>query len=77
MTSRTAAIRYARALFDVVLAEGNIERAQAHVQQFADLVVGSEALTSVFANPAIPAARNRAVVSGLLDRSGMVTGPVS
>ena len=77
MTSRAAALRYARALFDVVLAEGNIERAQAELQSFADLVAGSDALTNVFANPAIPAARKRGVVAALLQRSGMPAGPVS
>jgi len=77
MTSRAAARRYARALFDVVLAEGSIERAQAELQSFADLVAGSDALTNVFANPAIPAARKRGVVAALLQRTGMPAGPVS
>jgi F-type H+-transporting ATPase subunit delta len=77
MTSRAAATRYARALFDVVLAEGNLERAEAELQPFADLVAGNDALTSVFANPAIPAARKRAVVAALIQRSGMPAGPVS
>jgi len=77
MTSRAAARRYARALFDVVLAEGSIERAQAELQSFADLVAGSDALTKVFANPAIPAARKRGVVAALLQRTGMPAGPVS
>ena len=77
MTSRAAATRYARALFDVVLAEGNIERAETELQPFADLVAGNDALTNVFANPAIPAARKRAVAAALIQRSGMPTGPVS
>jgi F-type H+-transporting ATPase subunit delta len=77
MTSRAAAIRYARALFDVVLAEGDIERAQDELQQFANLVAGSEPLTNVFGNPAIPAARKRAVVAAVLQRSGLPAGPVS
>ena len=77
MTSRAAAMRYARALFDVVLAEGDIERAEVELQSFADLVAGSEALTTVFGNPAIPAARKHGVVSALLQRSGVPPGPVS
>ena len=77
MTARAAAMRYARALFDVVLAEGSVERAQADLQQFADLVAASDALTNVFANPAIPASRKRAVVAALFDRGGMPGGPVA
>ena len=77
MTARAAATRYARALFDVVLSEGSVERAQDQLQQFADVVAGSEPLANVFANPAIPAARKRNVVSALLERGGIPSGPVS
>jgi F-type H+-transporting ATPase subunit delta len=77
MTARAAATRYARALFDVVVAEGGIEAAQHDLQQFTDLVGGSDALANVFGNPAIPAARKKAVVAALLDRLGLKTGPVS
>jgi F-type H+-transporting ATPase subunit delta len=77
MTARAAATRYARALFDVALAEDIVERAQRELQQFADLVGGSEALTNVFANPAIPAVRKHGVASALLERIGIPSGPVS
>jgi F-type H+-transporting ATPase subunit delta len=77
MTARAAATRYARALFDVALAEGSVERSQDELQTFGDLVSGSDQLTNVLGNPAIPAARKHALVAALLDRSGLPTGPVS
>jgi F-type H+-transporting ATPase subunit delta len=77
LTARAAALRYARALFDVVLAEGGIERAQEDLQRFSDVVAGSDALTKVFANPAIPTARKKGVVGALLERLGLPVGPVS
>jgi F-type H+-transporting ATPase subunit delta len=77
LTARAAALRYARALFDVVLAEGSIERAQEDLQRFSDVVAGSDALTKVFANPAIPTARKKGVVGALLERLGLPVGPVS
>jgi F-type H+-transporting ATPase subunit delta len=76
VTSRAAALRYARALFDVVLKEGSagtIEQVQRELAQFADLVASSAPLTQTFDNPAIPAALKRAVVQALLERSGAVT----
>jgi F-type H+-transporting ATPase subunit delta len=77
MTSRAAATRYAKALFDVVLAEGNVEAAQDELQQFADLVSTNQMLAGAFANPAIPAARKRAVVDALLAQAGQVSRPVA
>jgi F-type H+-transporting ATPase subunit delta len=77
VTARAAATRYARALFDVVLAEGSVEGAQTDLQQFTDLVTGSDALAKVVANPAVPAARKKALVAALLERLGLKTGPVS
>ena len=74
MTARAAATRYARALFDVVLSEGSMEGAQDDLQQFTEVVGGSDALAKVFGNPAIPAARDS---SALLERLGLKTGPVS
>lgn len=79
MTSRAAAARYARALFDVVLKEGGTaaaEAAHADVRGFADVVSGNETLAQVFRNPAIPIQRKRAVVEALLDRGGAMAVPV-
>ncbi len=77
MTSRAAANRYARALFDVALKEANVEKAQEDLQQFADLVAGHEMLSHTLANPAVPAAKKRTVVQALLDRAGGITPVVS
>lgn len=77
MTSRAAANRYARALFDVALKEANVERAQDDLQAFADLVHGHDVLSHTLANPAVPAAKKRTVVQLLLDRSGGMTPAVS
>ena len=76
MTARAAAKRYARALFDVALAEGSAERVQGELRQFADFVRGNEALWGVFGNPAIPAARKHGLVKALLDRAGQVSLPL-
>ena len=73
MTSRAAATRYARALFDVALREASLEKAQDDLQQFADLVRGHDVLSHTFANPAVPAAKKRSVVKALLDRAGGIT----
>ena len=76
MTSRAAAARYARALFDVALVEADVEKVQSELQQFAEVVSSSTALTSVFGNPAIPAAKKRAVVEAILQRLGPLSRPL-
>lgn len=73
MTSRAAGTRYARALFDVALKEADIEQAGRDLAGFAELVAGNEVLSRVLSNPAIPAARKRAVVEQLLARAGSVS----
>jgi F-type H+-transporting ATPase subunit delta len=77
MTSRGAATRYARALFDVARKEGDVQQAGRDIGAFAGLVAGHEMLMRTFANPAIPAARKRAVVEQLLGRMGTVSPIVS
>ncbi|HEX5474039.1 MAG TPA: ATP synthase F1 subunit delta [Vicinamibacterales bacterium] len=73
MTHRAAAGRYAKALFDVVLMQGDVEQVLRQLQDFADLVAGNAALTQVFANPAIPAAKKRGIVEALLARAAAIT----
>ena len=77
MTSRAAAIRYARALFDVSSKEADIEQVGRDVDAFARLVAENPQLERVFANPAIPAPRKRALVDELLSKAGTVTSPVA
>lgn len=70
MTSRGAATRYARALFDVAQKEGDIQQVGRDIAGFAALVSANEMLGRTFQNPAIPAARKRGVVEQLLARAG-------
>jgi len=71
MTSRGAATRYARALFDTAQAEGaDVLRIQADLRDFAQLVSAHDALQRVLTNPALPIARKRAVVDALIARAG-------
>jgi F-type H+-transporting ATPase subunit delta len=71
MTSRGSATRYARALFDTLLAEhGDLVKAQEDLGGFASLVASNYALARALANPAIPADRKRGVVEQLIARSG-------
>ena len=75
MTSRGAATRYARALFDVARREpgADVQRAGQDLNAFAAMVAGNEMLSRTFANPAIPAPSKRAVVEQLLARFGAIS----
>lgn len=67
MTSRAAAVRYARALFDVTRQENlDVEGLDRDLAEFSELVTGNEALHRVLSNPAIPPSRKRAAVDELL-----------
>lgn len=78
MTSRAAANRYARALFDVALAERmDVQRVERELADFAQLVAGNETLHRVLTNPAVPAPRKRAVIEQLLAHAPGMTGPVA
>lgn len=74
MTSRAAATRYARALFDVVRHESggsqaDLEKVQQELSDFAHIVSSHESLSRVLVHPAIPAARKRGVVEQLIARA--------
>ena len=70
MTPRAAALRYARALFDVALKEhADLDLVLRDLRGFAGLMAEHEALRRVLVNPAVPAARKRAVVETLLGHS--------
>ena len=77
MTSRGAAVRYARALFDVAKKESDVQQAGRELSSFASLVAGNEMLSRTLVNPAIPAPRKRAVVEQLLARIGPLSSVVS
>ena len=70
MTSRAAAARYARALFDVALAERqDLVQIEQELTGVVTLVQGHEQLQRALFSPAIPASRKRAVVEHLLSLS--------
>ena len=78
MTSGAAAGRYARALFDIVVAESptKLDDAQSELQSFASLFSQNEALAAVASNPAIPPAKKAGLAKALVDRGGSVTAAV-
>jgi F-type H+-transporting ATPase subunit delta len=76
MTSRAAGTRYARALFDVARTEADIEQVGRDLGDFAALVASHDTLPRVLSNPAIPAARKRAVIERLVARAGTLSPPV-
>ena len=72
MTSRTAAVRYARALFDVGLKEQlDLTAIEAQLASFADLFTQHPTLEKVMLNPAVPAPRKRAAVVELTKGAGL------
>lgn len=73
MTNRAAASRYARALFDVVLQEGDPQRVERELSSFDSLVSANEALRRALTHPAIPASRKHRVVEELFATGGALT----
>ena len=73
MSPRVAAGRYARALLDVALQEADPAKVEQDLSGFVDVVRQHPSLHHVLVNPAIPAARKRAVVDELTKRSPAMT----
>ena len=72
MTSKAAAIRYARALFDVALKEGSrLEQIEAELAAFVELFTLHPTLAKVLLNPAVPVPRKRAAVGELVAALGV------
>jgi F-type H+-transporting ATPase subunit delta len=70
VTSRAAARRYARALFDVAVAErADLDRIEQDLTATSAFVAGHDGLARALGHPAVPAARKRAVVEQLIERS--------
>lgn len=77
MTAGSAAGRYARALFDVVLKEGgDVEQVQGEVQAFAELFANA-ALAHVLGNPAIPVSKKKGLAAALVARAGEGSAPLA
>jgi F-type H+-transporting ATPase subunit delta len=72
VTSRTAAVRYARALFDVALKErAELPAIEVQLASFADLFTAHPMLAKVLLNPAVPTPRKRAAVVELTKSAGL------
>ena len=68
MSTRASAARYARALLDVVIKEGNPEQAEQELSALAGLFTGNLELQKTLTNPAVPVAAKRGVVEALVSR---------
>jgi F-type H+-transporting ATPase subunit delta len=67
MTNRTAANRYARALFDVAIKEQqDLDAIDRELAEFIDLMKAQPLFEKVLLNPAVPAARKRAAVAAVI-----------
>ena len=74
MTSKTAAVRYARALFDVGLKEAtSLDLVETELAAFVDLFTQNPALEKVLINPAVPVTRKRAAVTELVLKLGVTS----
>ena len=70
MTTRTAANRYARALFDVALKEkADLSKIESELAEFDTLVRQHPTLAKVLLNPAVPVPKKRAIVAELTSRA--------
>lgn len=71
MTPRMSALRYARALLDVALAEADPAVVEQELAGLAELFKGHASLWKVMTNPAVPAPKKRAIVDTLLPQLGV------
>ena len=77
MTNRTAAVRYARALFDVNLESGDLRKAESDLAVFARLVQEHEGLRRVLFAAAVQAPKKRAIINDLRNRFREVSPTVT
>jgi F-type H+-transporting ATPase subunit delta len=68
MSNRASASRYAKALLEVMIREGNPEQAEQEVASFADLFERHEELRKAMLNPAVPVTAKRTVMEQLVGR---------
>src|SRR5262245_37976138 len=70
MTNRTAANRYARALFDVALKEHqDLAAIDRELAEFVELLTQHATFERVLLNPAVPAPRKRAAVASVISHA--------
>lgn len=77
MTNRTAATRYARALFDVSVQDHDPQRVQSDLAGLLAMIDGHETLRRVLLNPAIPTPRKRSIMTELIARLDDLVRPVA
>ena len=68
MSTRASAARYARALLDVVIQEGQPEQVEQELTAFADLFSSNAELQKALTSPAVPVMAKRGVVESLVSR---------
>ena len=68
MSTRASAARYARALLDVIIKEGNPEQVEQELATFADLLAQNPNLERALTNPAVPVSGKRGIVKELAAR---------
>ena len=73
MTSRTAATRYAKALFDVVVQQGDPKKAAHDLEAFNQLMTEHGQLNQTLTTPALPVSRKHAIVEELAKRLELST----
>ncbi|MCY4659763.1 MAG: ATP synthase F1 subunit delta [Acidobacteria bacterium] len=73
MTQRAAATRYARALLEVSLQDGDPDRVERDLGEFAKLLDEHPTLGRALLNPAVSPARKRAVVAEIVERDGALS----
>ena len=71
MTARMRALRYARAVLDVALAEADPVLVEQELAAAAELFTGHAGLWKVMTNPAVPAPKKRAIVDSILPQLGV------
>ncbi len=69
MSTRASAARYARALLEVVIQEGDPERVEQELSAVADLYVGNPELQKTLTSSAVPVAAKRGIVEALVSRA--------
>ena len=68
MSTRASAVRYARALLDVVIKEGNPEEVEQQLSALAGLFAGNPELQKALTNPSVPAPAKRGIVEKVVSR---------
>ena len=74
MASRTAARRYAKALFQIAKESGDVDSVRSELARFEELLEGNDELRQVVLTPLRPASERRGVLEQIAERLG--AGPM-